>query len=83
MQTTAPAPQDNPLNLLADWISREQLAGELGLTRDTLARWEARQLGPPCTRIGRKVYYRRASVEDWINAQEQSRPATRTRRGRK
>jgi len=72
MQTTAPAPQDQPLNLLADWISREQLAGELGLTRDT-----------PCTRIGRKVYYRRASVEAWINAQEQSRPAARTRRGRK
>jgi len=83
MQTTAPAPQDQPLNLLADWISREQLAGELGLTRDTLARWEARQLGPPCTRIGRKVYYRRASVEAWINAQEQSRLAARTRRGRK
>jgi hypothetical protein len=29
-----------PLNLLSDWISREQLAGELGLTSDTLARWE-------------------------------------------
>ncbi|WP_420821939.1 hypothetical protein [Pseudorhodobacter turbinis] len=55
MQTTVPAPQDKPLNLLADWISREQLAGELGLASDTLARWEARQLGPPCTRIGRKV----------------------------
>ncbi|AGI67422.1 hypothetical protein OAN307_c17570 [Octadecabacter antarcticus 307] len=27
-----------PLNLLADWISREQLAGELGITSDTLAR---------------------------------------------
>lgn len=37
MQTTALAPQDQPLNLLADWISREQLAGELGLACDTLA----------------------------------------------
>jgi len=27
-----------PLNLLVDWISREQLAGELGITSDTLAR---------------------------------------------
>jgi hypothetical protein len=82
MQTTAPAPQDQPLNLLADWISREQLAGELGIACDTLGRWEARQIGPPCTRIGRKVLYRRTSVESWINAQEQTR-ATRTRRGRK
>ena len=82
MQTIAPAPEGQPLNLLADWISREQLAGELGLACDTLARWEARQLGPPCTRIGRKVLYRRTSVESWIDAQEQTRHV-RTRRGRK
>ena len=56
MQNTAPALQEQPLNLLADWISREQLAGALGLAIDTLARWEARQLGPPCTRIGRKGF---------------------------
>ena len=31
MQTIAPAPEGQPLNLLADWISREQLAGELGI----------------------------------------------------
>ena len=82
MQTTVPAKQDQPLNLLADWISREQLTEELGLASDTLARWEARQLVPPCTRIGRKVLYRRTSVHDWISAQEQGHPA-KTRRGRK
>ena len=82
MQNTAPALQETPLNLLADWLSREQLAGELGLARDTLARWESRQFGPPCTRIGRKVLYRRASVQAWICAQEQIRPAL-TRRGSK
>ncbi len=82
MQPIAPAPEGQPLNLLADWISRDQLAGELGIACDTLARWEARQIGPPCTRIGRKVLYRRTSVENWINAQEQTRPAP-TRRGRK
>ena len=82
MQNTAPALQEQPLNLLTDWISREQLAGALGLATDTLARWEARQLGPPCTRIGRKVLYRRASVQDWISAQEQCGPA-KIRRGRK
>jgi hypothetical protein len=73
MQTIAPAPQDEPLNLLADWISREQLARELGLTCDTLSRWEARQIGPSCTRIGRKVFYRRDTVRAWLLAQEQQR----------
>ena len=82
MQSTAPALQEQPLNLLADWISREQLAGELGVASDTLARWEARRLGPPCTRIGRKVLYRSVSVQHWIRAQEQSHPA-KARGGRK
>jgi hypothetical protein len=36
-----------PLNLLADWIAREQLAQELMITTDTLSRWEARREGPP------------------------------------
>ena len=68
-----------PLNLLADWISREQLARELGLTSDTLARWEARRQGPPCTRLGRKPLYRRASVQEWIRAQEQVHPVRKSR----
>ena len=68
-----------PLNLLADWISREQLAGELGITADTLARWEARRQGPPCTRIGRKSLYRRIAVQDWIRAQEQAHPVRKSR----
>ncbi len=37
---------DNP-DLLAGWISREQLARALGLTADTLSRWEARAKGHP------------------------------------
>ena len=79
MTQQKPEAEHEPLNLLADWISREQLAQELGLTSDTLARWEARRLGPPCTRIGRKTLYRRASVQDWIRAQEQVHPVRKTR----
>jgi hypothetical protein len=69
-------------DLLADWISRAQLARALALTPDTLARREARRQGPPCTRIGRKTFYRRAAVQDWIRAQEQTHPV-RKLRGRK
>lgn len=71
-------PEDIP-DLLADWISREQLAHALSLTTDTLSRWEARRKGPPCTRIGRKVFYRRAAVQDWIRAQEQAHPVRKSR----
>jgi predicted DNA-binding transcriptional regulator AlpA len=66
-------------DLLADWISREQLARALGLTADTLSRWEARRQGPPCTRIGRRTFYRRAAIQEWIRAQEQAHPGRKTR----
>jgi len=75
-------PVPDPSHLLAEWISRDDLARELNLTADTLGRWEARREGPPCTRMGRRVLYRRASVQDWLRAQEQSHP-TRKPRGRK
>lgn len=78
---TQPDPGAGPEapNLLADWISREQLARELGLTPDTLARWEARRQGPPCTRIGRKTLYRRLAVQDWVRSQEQVHPLRKSR----
>jgi predicted DNA-binding transcriptional regulator AlpA len=66
-------------DLLVGWISRDQLARALGLTADTLARWEARREGPPCTRIGRKTFYRRAAIQDWIRAQEQAHPVAKQR----
>ncbi|MFC3530067.1 helix-turn-helix transcriptional regulator [Paracoccus mangrovi] len=66
-------------DLLADWISREQLARALDLTTDTLSRWEARRQGPPCTRIGRKIFYRRAAIQEWIRSQEQAHPVRKVR----
>ena len=71
-----------PLNLLADWIGRDQLAQELRITADTLARWEARREGPPCMRVGRKVFYRRTSVEQWLLSREQGQPV-QPRKGRR
>jgi hypothetical protein len=75
-------PGTAPLNLLADWIARDQLAQELMITPDTLSRWEARREGPPCMRVGRKVFYRRTSVEQWLLSREQSQPV-RQRKGRR
>ena len=72
-------PVEEVPDLLADWISREQLARALDLTTDTLSRWEARRQGPPCTRIGRKTFYRRAAIQAWIRSQEQAHPVRKTR----
>ena len=78
-----PDPKDKPRSLLVGWISRLDLALELGLSVDTLRRWEAMRTGPPCVRAGRKVYYRRAAVEEWLEEQEQAAPRRRRAGGRR
>ena len=82
-ETTTMDAGAEPSHLLADWISRDQLALELSVTPDTLGRWDARRAGPPCTRIGRKVFYRRSSVEAWLLSREQGRPAPQRRGARR
>ncbi|AMY71298.1 helix-turn-helix domain-containing protein [Frigidibacter mobilis] len=61
------------LALLSGWITRKDLAQALRVTVDTLGRWEARRVGPPCVRAGRMVLYRRRAVQDWLAAQEMPR----------
>lgn len=56
--------------LLSGWISRTDLALQLGVSEDTLRRWDVLQSGPQSIRAGRKVYYRRATVLEWLEEQE-------------
>ena len=74
MTVTRTSLRSTSSGLLGSWISRLDLALELGLTVDTLRRWEAQRFGPPCVRAGRKVYYRRDAVQDWLQVQEVPSP---------
>jgi hypothetical protein len=56
--------------ILSDFFSKEELAKELKRNPRTLDRWQAIGMGPPRTHVGRKVLYRRASVQKWLAAQE-------------
>lgn len=56
--------------ILDEWISRQELGAQLGVSVDTLARWETRRIGPPCVRIGRRVIYRVQAVREWLVRQE-------------
>jgi hypothetical protein len=58
--------------LLSEFFEKEELAKELNKTPRTLDRWDTLGIGPPRTRVGRKVLYRRTSVLRWLAAQEQS-----------
>lgn len=78
-----PEPRANPKTLFTGWIGRLELAQELGVSVDTLRRWEAQREGPPCIRAGRKIYYRRTAVEDWLTELEASTPRRRRAGGRR
>jgi hypothetical protein len=58
--------------ILSEFLTKEELAAELRRNVRTLDRWAALGTGPPRTRIGRKVLYRRTSVQKWLAAQELS-----------
>ena len=75
------------IDILEGMLTREQVSKALGLAVDTLGRWATQRKGPPVTKIGPKVYYRRESLEAWVRAQEVAhepdRVASRHRRGRR
>lgn len=78
-EETALQREDEVDGLLDAWLSRAELAKELGLSVDTLQRWETRRIGPPCVRVGRKVLYRKGAVRDWLRDQEARKMPVRRR----
>ncbi len=74
------APSAAPL--LADFLTPDQLADELEITRRTLERWHAQRIGPPRTLIGRRPYYNRQAVRQWLIGQEQPQPVRGSREQR-
>jgi len=60
----------NRQGVLDEWINRDDLAEQLDLTPDTLARWATDGTGPARIKVGRRVFYRKSTVEKWLKALE-------------
>lgn len=60
----------NTQEVLADYLTRSELARELNRSERTLDRWHQLRIGPPRSRIGSMVIYRRAALGEWLRAQE-------------
>jgi hypothetical protein len=65
-QAEAPA----PAGVLTEYMDTAELAAELDLKPLTLIRWRLQKTGPPVTWLGRRLIYRRSSVQAWLAAQE-------------
>ncbi len=57
-------------DVLSDLIDRETAARFLGVAPRPLDRWHGEHVGPPRVLIGRKVRYRRTSLDDWVRGLE-------------
>ena len=66
----------NGESVLAEYISRDELAEQLDRCPRTLDRWDSLKIGPPRTIIGRRVLYRRQAVAEWLRAQEETPPSS-------
>lgn len=54
----------------SEYLTVEELSELLGRSTRTLFRWHARRNGPPRTKIGSLILYRRAAVDNWLKANE-------------
>lgn len=51
-----------------EFLTPEELAEMLGVPLQTIYRWNYVGSGPPVIHLGRRVRYRRADVEQWIDS---------------
>jgi hypothetical protein len=68
--------------MLSQFLTKEALAAELGRNARTLDRWDVLGMGPPRTFVGRKILYRRTSVQRWLAAQEKQSRGSATQADR-
>jgi hypothetical protein len=54
---------------LDDLIGNEEAAKVLRQQPDTLTHWRHQGIGPEYFRVGRKIFYSRATLLNWIAAQ--------------
>lgn len=76
---TSPASNDDASapGILDGYLTRGQLANELGVTVRTLNKWAWLRTGPSAIKVGARVYYHRDDVVAYLNKQRET-----SRRGR-
>ncbi|WP_442785939.1 helix-turn-helix domain-containing protein [Methylobacterium sp. C25] len=53
-------------------MERQELAVALSIHVRTLDRWHLERRGPPRITIGRRILYREAAVNEWLQANEEA-----------
>lgn len=62
--------QDTQTSPLADYLTKDQLARQLGRSTRTIDRWHTRRIGPRRTKVGNKlVLFSKSTVAEWLESQ--------------
>lgn len=56
--------------ILSEYMTEDEFAAEINKSPRTTARWRRLREGPPVTRVGRRVLYRRSAVAEWLKSLE-------------
>lgn len=73
-ERSLPMIDDRKIPALAGYATQREVAAEIGMCTRTLDRWRALGMGPPVTKLGRRILYRRSSLAAWLARQEQTTP---------
>ena len=60
-----------------EYLSTEQVAAYLGMSRQWLEIGRHKGYGPPYIKLGHAVRYKRSALDEWMLARQQSHTATR------
>lgn len=74
MLATKKGQENAPEGVLADFLPKDETAAELKVCERTLDRWRMLGEGPPVTKLGRRVLYRRSSLQAWLAQREHPGP---------
>lgn len=62
-----PPPEDAQRSGLDPWVSADDIAGHLGVAKDSIYRW-IEDRGLPAHRIGRLWKFKRSEVDEWVRS---------------
>lgn len=58
---------------LGDYLSVDELAQYLQLSKETIYHWRLEGTGPRATKLGKHLRYRRENIEAWLQARTDRR----------
>jgi predicted DNA-binding transcriptional regulator AlpA len=62
-----------------EYLTRPELAAELGVSERTIWRWDGARVGPPRTVLGKRILYRREGIAKWLREREVTQVRARGR----